>query len=342
MPVFAQSCESTTTTIAERIRGQNLQGELTDQRFPEVAGDASFFQRLAGGWVFALIKVENGWSLRVYEHEPVDDAVDLSALTPPRMAPNPRDILGWHFRNSDNTGTNTGDVNAPQHQRAFVISPSLAGTGGYRSTDDATMMEPGPDDSIGWLTVLDYGLAGLDKDQRARMNYLQFDACITRKRSDAEIRALADSTHLDYDSQDIETFGSCGLDLERFELSAPFVPRSTGGDIDGDDALDEIAQIIHSRSQRRGLALCRAGTWISVVGAGGADMPGLSMGYLDQVEAWHWLSRKNNETAAWQGYALPDSAGDILILERIEKEAVALYWRNDGLHSQHIYHHVEP
>jgi hypothetical protein len=35
------------------------------------------------------------------------------------------DIEGWHFRNSSNTGPNTGEVNAPGERRTFIFSPRL-------------------------------------------------------------------------------------------------------------------------------------------------------------------------------------------------------------------------
>lgn len=104
-----------------------MSGGLTPNAFPFVAGERGFYQALQNGWIFALVRAENGWSLRLHDGEPVADAVDLTSLTPPlRGAPNPRDVFGWHFRNAANTGPNEGDVNALQELRAFVISPALA------------------------------------------------------------------------------------------------------------------------------------------------------------------------------------------------------------------------
>jgi hypothetical protein len=37
--------------------------------------------------------------------------------------PNATSIEGWHFRNEDNTGPNTGELNFPQHEREFIFSP---------------------------------------------------------------------------------------------------------------------------------------------------------------------------------------------------------------------------
>lgn len=161
---LAQTCDPTPDKYAVRIEGKDSEGKLTPNALPYVAGDETLFQQLDNGWVFALMSTEEGWVVRLFDHAQIGLAADLTALTPPYYGePNPRDLFGWHFRNADNTGPNDGSVNAPQELRAFVISPGLAGTAGYKpSTDpgEPRLMEPGPDDGIGWLKVIDYGLAG--------------------------------------------------------------------------------------------------------------------------------------------------------------------------------------
>jgi hypothetical protein len=342
----AQVCDSTPALNAVRILGTDVSGALTDQTLPYVAGEQSFFQPLDNGWVFALVKAEEGWTLRLYEHARIGDAVDLTAMTPPfGGTPNPRDIFGWHFRNAANTGTNTGDVNAPQHLRAFVVSPALAGTGGYRPStnpDEPRLLEPGPDDGIGWLRVVDFGLAGLETGQRARMNYLQFEACITWPKSADVQAAQANAASSVYTAVDHEVFGSCGLDLDAYELNAAYLPRKRGGDIDGDDAIDEVAQIVRRSDRRRGFALCRAGTWHQVIGFEVPLGPDIRPEYAGQVEAWQWLAPQDELPPHLGGIELPGADGDRLILERIEKEAVAIYWKDGELRGAHLYHYVEP
>jgi hypothetical protein len=94
----AQVCDETSELNAVHILGSDAGGVLTDQVYPLVAGDRNFLQPLANGWVFALMKVEAGWTLRLYEHDRIGDAVDLTSMTPPYgAAPNPRDLFGWHF-----------------------------------------------------------------------------------------------------------------------------------------------------------------------------------------------------------------------------------------------------
>ncbi|MEX6632977.1 hypothetical protein [Hyphococcus lacteus] len=348
-PALAQRqpvCEPTAETHAVRILGEGPAGDLTDQEFPQVYGDRDFYRTLENGWVFALKRRENGWSVRLYEHAPIGNAVDLTSLTPPHgNTPNPRDIFGWHFRNAANTGPNVGDVNAPQNLRAFIISPALQGTGGFRpSTNPNTSRHapPNPDDGIGWLNVIDYGLSGnsLKAGQQARMNYLKFDACVSWQRSTNEKTAWKDARSFDYLPEEHETFGGCGVDLSSLDLKASFLPRILGGDLDGDGAIDEVAQIQRKSDSKRGIALCRAGTHPTVIGIEngiGTDLPADLVG---QIEAWHWITPNGKRPFGYTGIDLPDSDGDILILERIEKQAVTLFWKDGQLRSKELFHIV--
>ncbi len=345
-PALAQTCEPTPSTNATRILGTDADGHLTATERPFVSGDRSFYQQLDNGWVFALVRADAGWSLRLYEHANVSDAVDLTSMTPPfSSVPNPRDIFGWHFRNADNTAPNQGDVNAPQHLRTFIVSPALAGTGGFKPPRDPNHLahpEPGPDAGLGWLRVVDFGLANPEPGQRARMNYLEFDACITWPREPEEQARLQDLASPAYTDEDHEMFGVCGLDLNAHDLEARYLPRTLGGDLDGDGALDHVAQIQRISDGKRGLALCRAGTWLHQIGDEASAIPGLDPGYLDQVEQWQWLAPGDDPPRHLAGHNLPQADGDLLILERVEKQAVAVFWRNGRLRAQQIYRFVEP
>lgn len=334
---FAQNaepiCAPTPSHHAVRILGD-------EQKLPYVAGDQNFYQTLKNGWVFALMRIENGWSVRLYEGEPVGDAVDLTALTPPlRGAPNPRDINGWHFRNADNTGPNTGDVNAPQEMRAFVISPALAGTGGWKPAGDEAPA-PHPGDGIGWLRIIDYGLANPRPGTRARMNYLQFDACLSWPRGDDERDHLLDAARLDFTAEDVEVYGKCGLDLDRYALAAPFAPRQIAGDFDGDDAGDLITRVRRNRDAELGLATCRAGSWNEIFGF--ETYEGLRGGFIGEMEAWTLIDPASEVPRQISGFDLPISDGPMILLERIEKEAILLFWRDGAWRTKRLFGRVEP
>lgn len=307
MPVtLAQTCVETPEKHAYQIKGTDPLGRLNANIAPEIYGNHNFTQDLENGWVFSLSAAKWGWRISVYDGE-----TDLTAGTPPFRGPNPRELYGWHFRNADNTGPNTGDVNAPQDMRAFVLSRATAGT------------SPSPQDGIGWLKIEDYGLSDLDADEQARMSYLKFNACLSIPKTDAD----NESERLDYSEVDREIFGSCGLDLSEYQLQAAIRPRELGGDIDGDEALDQVAQIVRKSDGRKGLALCRAGTWTSEIGYSGGPAENI----IPSVEAWHWVSGPDDLPISLGGIELPDADGDVLVLERIEKQAVAVYWQGGAL-----------
>lgn len=337
----AQDCNPTPSRHAVSIKGINDQGELSAYTDPEIAGERNFFQSLENGWVFAMLRTEHGWAVRIFDREPIADGTDLTAFTPPlRSTPNPRDIEGWHFRNKDNTAPNEGDINAPQHRRSFIISPGLVGTAGPRFSDGT--WEPGPDDGLGLLEIVDFGLANPVPGQKARMNYLKFNACLTWPRSDEDRAYLEDRASLEFIPEEIEIFGACGLPLQTYTLDARYAPRTLGGDLDGDGALDEVAQIRRLTDDRRAIALCRAGTWIDVIGLNAQPVGDLKPGFTDQVEAWQWITPGGERPRHLVGYDLPQADGDILVLERVEKEALLIFWRDGALRTKRLYGHVEP
>jgi hypothetical protein len=178
-----EKCEPSAERNAVAIMGRAADGRLSAAVPAEIHGDHDFVQRVARSWHFHLNRSEYGWVIALIHRDGKSGQVDLTGITPPYSGvPNPREIHGWHFRNRDNSGPNRGDVNAPQHLRRFVFSRSLIGTGGFKpSTDPETprYVEPDPSDGRGWLRIVDYGLSDLEPDQRARMTYLKFTACLT-------------------------------------------------------------------------------------------------------------------------------------------------------------------
>lgn len=76
--------------------------------------------------VFSLIPTEYaelgwmGWIIQIAPPAEPDHNY-TSIVTPPFRGVNALQIIGWHFRNSDNTGANDGSVNAPQEERNFLF-----------------------------------------------------------------------------------------------------------------------------------------------------------------------------------------------------------------------------
>lgn len=306
----AQTCEPQARYHARAVSG-------------EACGDHNAFFDAGPDMSLALLRDSWGWRIAVLDAT-AQNLVPASRL---RGVPSPLELHGWHFRNADNSGPNTGEINAPQHERRFA----------FAAPGEGEMLS-----GLGRLTVRDYGLGDLEPGQRARMVYLRFDACLMWPKTEAEIRAEADFASLEFLPEEREIMRGCGLD-PAYALEARFPPRMLGGDFDGDDALDHAAFVRRVSDGRRGVAVCRAGTWIDVLGVDG-PVPGSPMedGYFDRVETWA-VSTMEDVADGWTGEGpRPQTAGDVLVLERVEKALYSVYWDGTGFRSHQHYRYVEP
>lgn len=324
--VYAQVCADTENHNAVQISG-------------EVSGSHQYSSQVRSDWTFMLQPSLYGWDIRLYDK----DGLDLTQITAPfRFAPNPREIYGWHFRNLDNTGPNEGDVNAQQHERRFIFSESLSGTGGFKPSTDGQESEMTLDENqgIGWLKINDFGLADLEKGQKARMVYLDFTTCLYMPKSEADKRKdeFNNSVFL---SEETEYMKSCGLS-DDFELSAWVLPRWLEGDLDGDDSNDVVAPVMRKSDGMKAVAICRAGTWITMLGSSHDQLAGnMDRRYIQQVEAWQ-ITKTDDVPVYDSESSRPKTNRDILLLERIEKSAYSVYWDGAKFISHEHYVFVEP
>ena len=91
------------------------------------SGDAvrggRFERKLPNGLRFVLEPYPDqggdGWRIGMYGEDSTQNLVGIA--TPPYHGVNESVIEAWHFRNADNSGPNTGDVNAPQKERGFYF-----------------------------------------------------------------------------------------------------------------------------------------------------------------------------------------------------------------------------
>ena len=339
----AQTCESTGERHAVRIEPSPADASVN----PVVYGKNRFTQTLDNGWTFALLPSEYGWNLQLTD-KPRDapGSVDMSAITPPygSVPANPRDIAGWHFRNADNTGPNTGDVNAPQDLRVFMFDEALIGTGGFRPPRDSggLLREPPGDTGRGWLLIKEYGLTDLKEGEKARMVYMEFAACLTWPKSEDEKREGDDASSPVYIAEELESIARCGLDLENYTLDARFLPRQLGGDFDGDGAGDQIVQITRKSDGRAGLAVCRASTWLNAIGIEQPIATAAVADYLPATEAWTVVpaGASPDEYEYLDSSAWPNAEGDVVVLQRLEKQAVAVFWKDGQLQTKELFHLV--
>jgi len=296
----------------------------------EVSGSHEYRETVNTNWIFTLKKANHGWQIRLLDKS----GLDLTQITPPyQFGPNHRDIFGWHFRNADNTAENDGSVNAPQKLRLFIFSKSLEGTGGFKpSTNKPRYTGSDKTDGRGWLNIIDYGLADLQKNQQARLVYMKFNACLTWPKDKKTRREEANYNNLEYLPTEQEIMKACGLG-SAYQLKAFFKPRWLEGDIDGDDAIDSFAQVQRKRDGKNGLAICRAGTWLDILGMDKSVGAKLTTRYFEQMEAWSILPSNDVPKI---------SPGQILAVERIEKSRYFVFWNGQGFDSHEDYVYVEP
>ncbi|WP_339949480.1 hypothetical protein [uncultured Albimonas sp.] len=266
----------------------------------EVAGERGW-ESAVGDWRLRLNRVSHGWSLRVLDAR----GLDLSLMTPPRHGPtNPREILGWHFRDAANAGPNDGSLNAPQRLRLFEFEPAYAGTAGPRAPLDA--LPPGT--GRGWLRIDDLGLADLARGERARAVWMRFSACLTWPKTPGEIAAEADAASPLYTPGERARLAACGL--TEAETADPWLlPRALAGDFDGDGGGD--LAVPARRAGGREIVLCLSRDRRLSVGPGA---PGLPDDLLPRLEAW-----------SVEPGVRP--APDVLLLDRLEKSRHALTLR---------------
>jgi hypothetical protein len=155
---------------AARFRGEINEGQTLEKYF-------------GPGFHFFLVARPLGWEIVVRY---LDEDENIARLTPPfHGVPNPRDIEGWHFRNSDNSGANEPgekNVNAPGEEREFIFSPdvgrAIQGAGAWRSVTGEDI-EKVRAFGQGKLIILEYKLGNLKTGEQAKFEWMRFDVELT-------------------------------------------------------------------------------------------------------------------------------------------------------------------
>ena len=277
----------------------------------DVAGDRNFSVEIGEGRSFQLIRSEFGWTLSILG----PNSIDLTSVTPPFSgAPNAREIEGWHFRNKRNTGPNKGSVNAPQRTRIFHFDPRLSETGGFKPSDGNFSIEDIP--GRGLLKIEEIGLADLEKDQKARLVYMEFNACITWPESEEELDVVS------YTDETVERFAACGLPLSH-QLSAFLRPRTLSGDFDGDGIEDIAGPIVNMQTGKRAIAVCRANSQLDLLGEK-EPMGEVVPAYFDNIDHWSKFSRGPVPKGASEA-TVPVLTGDALLIGKQDASSALIY-----------------
>ena len=159
-------------------------GPRVQTRFlAEVSAGDVFAVPFGPGFGFRLEPSPAGWRIAVRYG---DGEEDISRLTPPfHFVPNPREVEGWHFRNSDNTGPNgPGDknVNAPGRVREFIFSPEVGRT--IQGPENRRAINEADIDEVrafgrGVLKILDFRLGNLGPGKQARFERMKFEVVLS-------------------------------------------------------------------------------------------------------------------------------------------------------------------
>ncbi|NMC62153.1 MAG: hypothetical protein GYA55_03200 [SAR324 cluster bacterium] len=146
--------------------------------YGELKSGEEYMREFARQLVFILEAQPLGWLIKVKQ---ANQEEDLSRLSPPlHFGPNPREIEGWHLRNSDNTGPNEAgekNQNTPGVEREFIFSPEVG-----KSIDGPDANEaPSPADiekisrfGRGYFTILDYRLSNTEAGKQAGFDWIKF------------------------------------------------------------------------------------------------------------------------------------------------------------------------
>ncbi len=280
----------------------------------EVYGTTEF-EADAGPNTFALNPTPFGWRIAMRDAA----GNELPVFTPPlRPVGNlGLDIVGWHFRNRDNSGPNRGDVNAPQMIRKFTF--------GRYATDPTlnpelivpSVMPSEGDRGHGEVIIEDYGLADLEPGQRARMVYMKFTGCVEWNPGHHET-TLAQSSAPGIGGPVVAVIETCGLDAQIYRLSDRMAGGREGGqrpwlepDLDGDGLNDLVIPITRTSDDAPGLALClRKTNSLLIAGYAGSIGEHLDPEYFRKADWWNVHAREGQGDAIILGI---EGASNVLL-----------------------------
>jgi hypothetical protein len=164
----APACVDSAERVAEFVTGELKAG--------------SRFERRLGPFVLRLTPAPDGWDIGVFSPGRPED---LSAFTLPLRGPNHRHLYAWHFRNEENTGPNTGSVNAPQRHRSFSFHPEVGRAIRYEPDFEKRWANFAKVEAFGQgtLDLLDFTLTNPQPGTRPSFLWLKFNACLSWPRS---------------------------------------------------------------------------------------------------------------------------------------------------------------
>lgn len=298
----------------------------------EIAGEVRHpdpFLHEAGAQTFLLAPFEHGWRIEMLDR----DGLDVPVFAAPRhpVETNPATLAGWHFRNRDNTGPNTGDVNAPQRERRFAF--------GTLAEDAANpgASPPGAEGlgGLGVLTIGDFELTPPAAGERAGFRSLAFTVCLVWKGGGDSLAPIVDDDPSVAFDAAVATMKGCGLDTALFAVSdhmgkrADFVQSAfLTPDMDGDAIPDLVVPVLRRDDDAPGLAVCLAGTdTLLLAGFDGRIGRHLDPAYFGRADGWG--VHEGPVGSSPEEDAPPQLTADAIRLSKEESSSALLYLTPD-------------
>lgn len=287
---------------------------------------------------FVLNPTEFGWRIGMADQNGMGLHVFAAPIRP--VETNPLNIAGWHFRNRDNSGPNTGDVNAPQHQRRFSF-----GTMAIDPTRQPELITPAVADEgfggIGVLDITDFTLTPPKSGERAAMISLTFSACLIWQGGGDRLDPIVDADPGVAFETVVATMRGCGLNSDEFKISDRMSKGREGAqrpflepDLDGDNIPDLVVPVTRRSDGAAGLALCLIGDeTLLLAGYDGRIGRHLDPSYLADADAWMVHSGPVHPSPD-EGPP-PMIRGDAILLGKEEKSSVLIYLTSERVVSSY-------
>lgn len=152
----------------------------------EAVRGGRFEKKLPNGIRFVLLPYPDegggGWRIGMFGEDSNQNLVGIA--TPPYHGMNESVIEAWHFRNADNSGPNTGEVNAPQKERGFYFLQNPNDYPAYADAVDRALHAPADSsDTVldrtpvgeGLLVIREMKLGGLGAGSTPYFESIRFD-----------------------------------------------------------------------------------------------------------------------------------------------------------------------
>lgn len=281
-----------------------------------------------GPWSFVLEPKTYGWRIAMRDAEGELTPVGASPARP--IETNPLNVAGWHFRNKDNLGPNTGTVNAPQHVRRFRFDDFALSN--VAPTTDIS----GQSGGLGEFVITAMELSPPQAGTRARFERLEAKVCLVWVARADRLPPIVDADPGVAFASVIAEMKGCGLDSESYKLSDRMAAGSERGqapflrpDLDRDNIPDLVVPVTRRADKAPGLAICLIGDETLLL-AGYSGFIGRHL-HPDYFQSVDWWALHQGPIRPGAGEASPPRLyGDAILLGKGDSSSALLFLDADG------------